>query len=61
MARSDVPAAAAAGFALGWLRPRQRQALEKATKAVKAAKLVGVGDASKRAKTAKPSRRRKQD
>lgn len=61
MARSDVPAAAAAGFSLGWLRPRQRQALEKAAKAVKAVKLKGVGDASKRAKTAKPSQRRKQD
>ncbi|MBO9687718.1 CYTH domain-containing protein [Roseateles chitosanitabidus] len=41
MARGDVPAAAQAGFALGYLRPRQAQALEKAAKAVGRVKPVG--------------------
>lgn len=36
MAHGDVPAAARAGFALGWLRPRQKRALAKAKKAIKA-------------------------
>ncbi|WP_431264785.1 inorganic triphosphatase [Roseateles chitinivorans] len=58
MARGDVPAAAQAGFSLGWLRPRQKQALDKAAKAVKAVKLSGGGKASKRAG---PSTRRKPD
>jgi inorganic triphosphatase YgiF len=67
MARSDVPAAAQAGFSLGWLRPRQRQALEKAAKAVKAVRLMGPRDAAKRGKGVKgvkgapPAKRRKQD
>ena len=34
MARGDVPAAAQAGFSLGYLRPRQAQALDKAAKAI---------------------------
>lgn len=38
MAHGDVPAAAQAGFSLGWLRPRQRQALEKAVKIARAIK-----------------------
>ena len=47
MARGDVPAAAQAGFSLGWLRPRQQQALEKAAKAVKAVKAVKAMKVSK--------------
>lgn len=43
MASGDVPAAAQAGFSLGWLRPRQRQALEKARKAVRAVKPATPG------------------
>ncbi|WP_431259589.1 CHAD domain-containing protein [Roseateles chitinivorans] len=58
MARGDVPAAAQAGFSLGWLRPRQKQALDKAAKAVKAVRLSGGGHAPKRARA---SKRRKPD
>jgi inorganic triphosphatase YgiF len=58
MARGDVPAAAQAGFSLGWLRPRQKQALVKASKAVKAVKVGGWGRAAKRARRSKD---RKQD
>ena len=47
MASGDVPAAAQAGFSLGWLRPRQRQALEKARKAVRAVKPATPGKPSK--------------
>ncbi|WP_431288024.1 CHAD domain-containing protein [Roseateles chitinivorans] len=64
MARGDVPAAAQAGFSLGWLRPRQKQSLAKAAKAVKAVKAVkglAAGNASKRAKPAKSAKGRKPD
>jgi len=48
MASGDVPAAARAGFSLGWLRPRQRHALEKARKAVRAVKPATPAKPSKR-------------
>ncbi|OWQ45188.1 hypothetical protein CDL60_20845 [Roseateles noduli] len=61
MARGDVPAAAQAGFSLGWLRPRQKQALAKAAKAVKAVKGLAAGNASKRAKPVRSAKGRKPD
>lgn len=53
MARGDVPAAAQAGFSLGWLRPRQQLALAKASKAVKALKGPGRDGTARRSKERK--------
>jgi len=53
MASSDVPAAARAGFSLGWLRPRQKQALEKAAKAARAIPALKPAKASKTSKGGK--------
>jgi inorganic triphosphatase YgiF len=61
MASSDVPAAARAGFSLGWLRPRQKQALERAAKAVRAIPAFKPAKAAKRAKPAKASKGGKPD
>lgn len=56
MAHGDVPAAAQAGFSLGWLRPRQQQALEKAAKAVKAVKAIKAVKAVKAVNATKVSK-----
>lgn len=56
MANGDVPAAARAGFSLGWLRPRQKQALEKAAKAAHAIPSARPVKPVKSAKPVKPSK-----
>jgi inorganic triphosphatase YgiF len=58
MAHGDVPAAAQAGFSLGWLRPRQQQALDKAARAVKAVKAIKIASASDASRRSRPAKRR---